>query len=135
VNALALHELTPQAMAEALRGDPRQIDVPPEHFFAPGMYARKVALPAGTLAVGKMHRTTHFSVLLRGVLIVRGVNGMPDHRMVAGDFMVTPAGSQRAVYAEEDAEFVCIHHNPDNNTDLAELEHRYVEAPALEGPQ
>lgn len=130
---LTLPEIQPQEMADALRDDPRRVELPPEHYFAPGLYGRKVSLPKGTLAIGKKHKTTHLSVLAKGSLIVRGVNGMQDHRMVAGDVMVTPAGSQRAVYAEEDSVFVCFHATEE--TDLEKLEAQLIEAPLLEGPQ
>jgi quercetin dioxygenase-like cupin family protein len=127
---LTLTNLEPQAMAEALRDHPARVDIVPEHYFAPGLYGRKVTLAKGTLVVGKKHKTTHLSVLAKGSLVVRGVNGLPDHRMVAGDVMVTPAGSQRAVYAEEDSVFVCIHATEE--TDLEMLESQLIEAPLLE---
>jgi quercetin dioxygenase-like cupin family protein len=97
-----------------------------------GLYARKITLPAGSLAVGKKHKTTHISVLAKGHIAVRGVNGKPDHHMRAGDTMVTPAGSQRAVYAFEESVFVCIHAT--DETDLEKLEAQLIEAPMLEGP-
>jgi hypothetical protein len=124
-NALTLPELSPQDMAHALADHPQQIDVAVEHYFAPGLYGRKAILPKGTFAVGKMHRTTHLSVLAKGEIIVRGVNGRPDHKMVAGDVMVTPAGSQRAVYAVEDSVFVCFHVT--NETDVARIEAQVIE--------
>lgn len=129
-----LFDLQPAEMAELLRGHTDEVKVEPEHYFAPGLYARKVTLAAGTLAVGEKHKTTHISVLAKGSLIVRGVPGMPDHRMTAGDVMVTPAGSQRAVYAEEESVFVCIHFNPNDETDMRVLMSMFVEVPALEGP-
>ena len=128
--SLALPELQPQQMAEALADHPDRIDVAVEHYFAPGIYGRKAILAKGTLAVGKKHKTTHLSVLAKGELIVRGVNGLPDHRMVAGDVMVTPAGSQRAVYAVEDSVFVCFHVT--DETDLEKIEAQVIESPILE---
>ena len=128
--SLALPELSPQQMVEALADHPDRVDVSVEHYFAPGLYGRKAILAKGTLAVGKKHKTTHLSVLAKGELIVRGVNGLPDHRMVAGDVMVTPAGSQRAVYAVEDSVFICFHVTEE--TDLAKIEAQVIEAPMLE---
>lgn len=127
---LAINELSPQQMAQALADHPARIDVAVEHYFAPGLYGRKAILAKGTLAVGKKHKTTHLSVLAKGELIVRGVNGLPDHRMVAGDVMVTPAGSQRAVYAAEDSVFICFHVTEE--TDLAKIEAQVIESPLLE---
>lgn len=127
-----LAELSPSALAEVLRDHPARVEIPPEHHFAPGLYARKVTLPAGTFAIGEKHKTTHISVLAKGTLLVRGVAGMPDHRMQAGDVMTTPAGSQRTVYAETECVFVCIHFNPENVTDMDTLRAMFVELPALE---
>lgn len=127
---LALPELSPQRMAEVLADSPSRIEVDVEHYFAPGLYGRKAILTKGTLAVGKKHKTTHLSVLAKGELIVRGVNGLPDHRMVAGDVMVTPAGSQRAVYAVEDSVFVCFHVTEE--TDLEKIEAQVIEFQQLE---
>lgn len=129
---LMIQDLTPAEMAETLRGDPREIPITPEHFFAPGLYARKVTLPAGSFVVGEKHKTTHISVLAKGSLLVRGVKGLPDHRMRAGDVMVTPAGSQRAVYAETECVFVCVHHNEDNVRDLDSLRSLFIEIKNLE---
>jgi quercetin dioxygenase-like cupin family protein len=129
---LMLDELSPQEMGEVLLGLPGRIEPELEHFHAPGLYARKITLPAGSLAVGKKHKTTHISVLAKGHIAVRGVNGKPDHHMRAGDTMVTPAGSQRAVYAFEESVFVCIHAT--DETDLEKLEAQLIEAPMLEGP-
>lgn len=130
MDALTTTEITPAEMAEALRGDPREISLVPEHFFAPGAYVRKLTLPAGTFAVGKKHKTTHVTVLAKGKAFVRGVNGRPDHVMQAGDVMITPAGSQRAVYVEEETVFVTMHVT--SETDLEKLEREIIEAPALE---
>jgi hypothetical protein len=130
-----IDDVLPCQMVEILRGDSRVVDVAVEHYFAPGLYGRKAILPRGTLAVGKKHRTTHLSVLAKGEIIVRGVNGLPDHKMVAGDVMVTPAGSQRAVYAVQDSVFVCFHANEENVTDLGLLEQRMIETPLLENLQ
>jgi hypothetical protein len=132
---LTLPALQPAEMAHALMDHPDRVEIAVEHYFAPGLYGRKAILPKGTLVVGKKHRTTHLSVLAKGSIIVRGVNGMPDHQMQAGDVMVTPAGSQRAVFAQEDSVFVCFHFNPENETDLAALELRNIETLALENAQ
>lgn len=129
-NLVTLTDISPSQMAQALSDHPQRIDVAIEHYFAPGLYGRKAILPKGTLAVGKKHKTTHLSVLAKGEIIVRGVNGLPDHRMVAGDVMVTPAGSQRAVYAVEDSVFVCFHVTEE--TDLDKIEAQVIESPLLE---
>ena len=126
---IATSDLQPQQMADALQDHPARVDIAPEHYFAPGLYGRKVTLPAGTLAVGKKHKTTHISVLAKGHIAVRGVGGLPDHHMWAGDTMVTPAGSQRAVYAFEESVFVCIHAT--DETDLEKLEAQLIDAPAI----
>lgn len=125
--------MQPNELAAALLELPGQLEHQLQHLHAPGLYARKLTLPPGSLAVGKKHKTTHISVLAKGHIAVRGVNGLPDHHMWAGDAMVTPAGSQRIAYAFEESVFVCVHAT--DETDLEKLEAQLIEAPMLEGPQ
>ena len=42
--------------------------------------------------------------------------------LVAPIFMVSPAGTQRAVYVHEDTTWITFHHNPHNEKDLERIE-------------
>lgn len=94
---------------------------PLTHKFTNGIYIRQIAMPAGTVCVGKIHRHEHPNFLLKGrVTVVTEEGGIQE--LTAPVSMISPAGTQRAVYVHEDAIWTTIHSNPDNLTDLDELE-------------
>ena len=94
---------------------------PLKHSFVDGIYVREIFMPAGTVCVGKIHRHAHPNFLMKGrVTVVTEEGGMSE--LKAPLSMISPAGTQRAVYVHEDATWFTIHNNPDNLTDLEELE-------------
>lgn len=101
----------------------------PRHFFAPGMYLRELVVPAGMLMVGKIHKHTHFLLVLKGRAEVISEFG----RMVveAGHISISPAGSKRVVLALEDTQFVTVHINPTDTEDLTVIEAEHIEAEVL----
>jgi hypothetical protein len=72
-----IEAMHPQEMADALADHPDRISIEPEHYFAPGLYARKVTLLAGTLAIGKKHKTTHISVMRKAPWSCAGLTACP----------------------------------------------------------
>ena len=104
-------------------------DFPVSHHFAPNVYGREVFLPAGSTAVGKIHRHRHMNVVLQGRLKVVTEFGTSEAK--AGDVIVSEPGVKRAVYAYEDSRWLTIHPNHDDTRDLAALE-AYVIAPDYE---
>lgn len=104
------------------------------HWFAPGIYAREMTIPAGTCLTGKIHRGAHLNIISAGRIAVLTEHGIKE--IVAPCTLVSDAGIKRVGYALEDTVWTCIHANPDNCTDMELLEARYI-APsfdALEGP-
>lgn len=101
----------------------------PRHFFAPGMYLRELVVPAGMLMVGKIHKHTHFLMVLKGRAEVISEFG----RMVveAGHISISPAGVKRIVLALEDTQFVTVHVNPTDTEDLAVIEAEHIEPEVL----
>ena len=94
---------------------------PLTHIFTEGIYTRQIFMPAGTVCVGKIHKHEHPNFLMKGYVSVVTEEGGIEH--IRGPrAMVSPAGTQRAVYVHEDTTWITIHANPDNLTDLAELE-------------
>ena len=45
-----------------------QVDCPVRHYFAPGLFAREITIPAGTCLVGAVHKTENLAVLSAGRL-------------------------------------------------------------------
>lgn len=100
-----------------------QVDLKTDHHFAGGIYARRVYRPAGTIIVGKKHRSEHFYVVASGCVEVAGKDG--NRRYFAGDIVVTKPGEQRAVYALVDS--ICITFHRTDETDPEKIEKELVE--------
>ena len=100
-----------------------------DHHFADGLYARTVWSPAGSVIVGKVHKTEHFYAVLTGRVRVTTDAGIVElDAMRDGPQILTcPVGTQRAVFVIEDAWRMNVHRNPDNITDIETLERTLVE--------
>ncbi len=77
------------------------------HYFAPGMYAREMKVPAGCLLTGKIHLTEHLNILSQGRVSVS--NKGESVTMEAPYTFVSPVGTKRAIYAHEDSTWTTIH--------------------------
>lgn len=99
------------------------------HLFAPGVYCREIAIPAGTVLTGKIHKEKHLNYILIGRVHVFTEEGLQELRGPMN--WVSEAGTKRTVVAIEDTVWCTVHHNPDNLTDLAKLEELII-APSYE---
>ena len=124
-----------RALEAALRGMDGQYDVDEitTHHFCDGLYGRQVTLPAGTIAVGKIHAQRNFFFVLAGELILATPGGPVT--IQAPYMSVTEPGTKRAVYAVTDCICMNVHANPDDERDLAKLEARYITPEALPAPE
>jgi len=93
-------------LEDAMRQLP-QMDLPPEHFFAEGLYARVLNIPAGTLLTGKVHRREHVNILAAGEITVWTEDGM--RRIAAPHIMVSRPGTKRVGYAHTDTTWITVH--------------------------
>ena len=94
---------------------------PLKHTFSNGIYVREIHMPTGTVCVGKIHRHDHPNFIMKGrVTVVTEEGGIEE--LIAPMSIISPAGTQRAVYVHEDTIWITVHHNPDNITDLEKLE-------------
>lgn len=99
-------------------------DLPTEHVFAPGVYLRTVFLTKGETWIGKIHRHSHGNIVSQGAAAVVTEFGAVIHR--AHEQFVSPAYTKRALVILEDTIWTCVHANPDNVTDLDELESMFI---------
>lgn len=91
-----------------------QIEMPVDHDFCNGLYARTMHIPAGTVLTGAVHKDESFFVVRRGELIVTTDNGTAQ---VGPGFMsVTRPNTKRAGIALTDVEVTTFHANPTNET-------------------
>jgi quercetin dioxygenase-like cupin family protein len=94
-----------------------------DHFFADGMYSRRVFRKAGTLIVGKVHLKDHFFICTKGEIIAWTENGMK--KLTAGDIIECKSGTKRVTLATMDSIGVTVHKT--DKTDLDEIEAELIE--------
>lgn len=116
------------AIQQACQGMPDEVrmdESPPlKHWLAPGIYAREIHLPAGTVVVGKIHRHRHFNIISKGKITCYTEFGLETHEAPAS--FISEPGTKRVVYTQEDAIWTTIHPNTDDETDIPTLEERFT---------
>lgn len=110
-------------MLAADDGDKLSIAAMTEHFFASGVYARQMTIPAGALVVGKLHKTEHLSVLLSGSVQITTESGTQKHH--APKVMVAPPGTKRVALALTDCIWLTFHAVGEER-DLEKIEERFI---------
>lgn len=100
-------------LEEAMRHLP-QVELPTDHHFADGMYARVLFLAEGTLIVGKVHKREHFFIVAKGRLQVG------KDVLEAGSLVVSNPGTKRAGLALEDCVCINVHRTKKRNLDKIE---------------
>jgi hypothetical protein len=97
-----------------------QVDCPVWHFFAPGLYARKMLIPKGTVLTGAVHKTEHLCIV-SGDIDVTTDDGMQritdQHRIIA-----SKPGAKRAGYARKDTYWTTVHATEETDLDKLVVE-------------
>lgn len=78
-----------------------QVDCPVRHYFAPGLYAREIFIPKGTVLTGAVHKTENLAVLSQGKLRLVTDTGTVD--ICAPHTLTVLPGQKNAAYALEDS--------------------------------
>lgn len=100
-----------------------QVPLSEKHYFASGIYAREITIPAGTVLTGKVHKTEHINIVSQGTITVWTEQGM---KKVSAPFtMVSQPGTKRVGYAHTDTVWTTIHHSFER--DLDQLEAQLIE--------
>lgn len=97
---------------------------PLKHTFSDGVYVRQMTIRKGTPIIGKIHKHECTNIILSGDITVVSEEGMK--RIKAPYTFVSPPGVKRIGYAHEDTVWINVHSNPDNETDLAQIEERVI---------
>lgn len=105
-----------------------QVDCPVLHFFAPGLYARKMLIPKGTVLTGAVHKTEHLCVVSGDIEVTTdtGTRRITDAHAI---FSSKP-GAKRAGYAHEDTIWTTVHAT--DETDLDKLVEELTESTNLQ---
>ena len=90
------------------------------HSFAENMYIREMRMERGQLGISVIQKYEYPFFLLKGRLAVSSENGIIE--MVGPEYIISPSGAKRIVYAVENCTIVTVHPNPMNTKDLNILE-------------
>lgn len=99
--------------------------VPPvKHTFMDGIYMREMLIPKGTLLIGKVHKVDCINIVSKGDISILTEFG--SGRVTAGYSSISPAGTQKMGYANEDTVFVNVFRT--DETDSAKVEDELAQA-------
>lgn len=93
-----------------------QLDIPIDHHFHAGMYARELTIKAGTLLTGRIHKFDHFDIMLSGDITVSTDDGQVK-RLTGLNIMQGKAGKKRAGYAHSDTHWITFHSTDERHED------------------
>ena len=110
-------------LENAMRELPQAQDMVTDHYFADGMYCRKLWRPAGTVIVGKVHKKEHFFICAMGEIRAWTESGM--RTLKAGDVIESKPGTKRVTLALTDAVGITVHKT--NETELDAIEKELIE--------
>lgn len=119
-----------ERLEQAIIREGEPVELPVQHGFGPGFYARSLFIPAGTVLTGKVHATEHIFMVTQGDISLTTDDGAV--RVQAPFQCIGKPGSKRAGFAHTDT--VCVNIHITNETDLGRLEAELIEAPALPAP-
>jgi hypothetical protein len=106
-NAISVSRDKVLALQEFMAQMPQAPGFTTNHFFAGGMYCRKMYIPKDSLIVSKVHKTEHFFIGCVGELHVAGQGD--NYVIRPGDIVPSPIGTKRVVYALTDVVVLTVH--------------------------
>lgn len=95
-----------------------QITIPVKHHFSPGVYAREITIPAGTLLTGLIHKYEQLNILSGGEISVLTHEGMK--RIAAPFTVVSPPGTKRIAFAHTECTWTTILATDEKDPDVIE---------------
>lgn len=101
-----------------------QIDAPPVHHFADGVYIRELVIPKDSLIIGKRHRHSTFNIILKGDISLYMGDNEPVKRLTGPCIFVSEPGVKKMGFAHEETVFLNIH--PTDKTDPEEIEAEFI---------
>lgn len=103
----------------------------PEHFFADGVYGRKLVIPANVLLMGKLQRKANITVQLYGDIEVTTDAG--PKRIVGHAVFRAPAMTKRIGWTHTETAWITFHGTDQTDLMLVEQELIVPESAMIEG--
>jgi hypothetical protein len=91
-----------------------QVECPLRHQFAPGLYAREMIVPAGTIATGAVHKTEHLTIVVGHCLLTTDEGA---EEFVGYHSFVSKPGTKRAIHAIQDTMVTTLHVTQETDLD------------------
>lgn len=79
-----------------------------DHLFTPGLYVRKMTMPAMGMVISKIHDTQHPFIILKGTVSVK-IGDDPPIVLTAPHIGVTMPGTRRMFFCHTETEWVTVH--------------------------
>ena len=89
-----------------------------EHFFADGLYGRRLKIPAGTLLMGKLQRKSNITIQLYGDIEVTTDSG--PKRIVGHSVFTAPEMTKRIGWTHMETVWLTVHATTE--TDIEKIE-------------
>ncbi len=83
-----------------------QVEIPLQHFFAKGLYARQGVIKKGTLLVGAIKKISHLNIIVSGDISILTEEGV--QRITGPATMTSAPGTKRIGFAHEDTVWITI---------------------------
>ena len=90
--------------------------------FTNGVYMRRMDVLKDTIIIGAIHKELHSWFLMHGVVRVADAESINYYQ--APCYTISKPGTQRVIEVVEDAIWINIHSNPNNEKDLDKIEER-----------
>ena len=87
-----------------------QVEIPVDHQFVNGLYARSVTIPAGVILTGAVHKDECFFIVRTGRILITTDEETIEAK--AGFMAASMAGSKRLGLALEESTVTTFHANP-----------------------
>lgn len=107
---------------QAAVGELAPAETPLRHFFAGGIYAREMTIPAGVVVVGKIHKKPHLLIVSAGDVTIITESGVK--RVQAPYVIVGEPGIKRAAFAHTETVVTAFHAT--GETDLEKIEAEFI---------
>jgi hypothetical protein len=103
-------------VAEAFLKEQPQVDIPVQHYFSQGVYAREITIPAGLIITGEIHKFAQLNILSKGRMQVYTEEGI---REVEAPFtVVSPPGTKRIAHTLTECVWTTIHGTDETDVDI-----------------
>lgn len=91
------------------------VEVPVDHIYGAGIYARRITVKKGTALEGEIHLTEHMNIIVSGDIDVATEYGA--ERIIGHRILVSKPGTKRVGFAREDTVWVTLHATEEKDLD------------------